>query len=317
MPPLARAESRSRATPREDDGAPGGLADDQNDAIVRHILSGGITRLLYGGNAFLYHVTLADYEALVEWMAAADGEVWMIPSLGPSYGRALDQVRVLRRYGFPAAMLLPCSDPRDAAGLERGVRDMVEALGSPLVLYLKGETTFGEDRHKGLDAIGRLVDEGECVAIKYAVVRPNPVMDPYLDGLVARVDRRRVVSGIGERPAVAHLQRWRLPGFTTGSGCLAPFLSARLLEACRQGDFAAAEELRRLFLPLEDIRDAQGPARVLHAAVRAAGVARVGPVPPFVSALDDPAIARLEPVARALLDANARAVERAHAPQES
>jgi hypothetical protein len=47
---------------------------------------------------------------------------------------------------------------------------------------------------------------------------------------------------------------------------------------------------------LEDIRDAWGPARVLHAAVAAAGITDTGPIPPFVSALD---AAQCEELARA------------------
>ena len=295
VPPLARGDD-------------GGFDAAQNERIASHIRSGGITRLLYGGNAFLYHATLAEYETLVGWMAAAEGDVWMIPSLGPSYGRALDQARMVRRHPFPAAMLLPCSDPRDAAGLERGARAIADATGRPLILYLKEEGTFGSRREEGLDAVARLVDQGVCVAIKYAVVRRDPAVDEYLAGLTARVDRRRIVSGIGERPAVVHMRDWRLPGFTTGSGCIAPRLSAQLFDACRRGDFAAAEDVRRLFLPLEDVRDAEGPARVLHAALGLAGIAEVGPIPPFVSSLGADACAALEPVARSLLDANTRAL---------
>jgi hypothetical protein len=37
---------------------------EQNERLARHIVAGGVTRLLYGGNAFLYHVTLAEYEAI-------------------------------------------------------------------------------------------------------------------------------------------------------------------------------------------------------------------------------------------------------------
>ena len=297
VPPLARVAAGAA-----------GLDAAQNDRMAAHIRSGGITRLLYGGNAFLYHVTLDEYEALVDWMASAEADVWMIPSLGPPYGRAIDQARVVRRHGFPAAMLLPCSDPRDAAGLERGARAIADATGRPLILYLKEETTFGARLEDGLDAVARLVDEQVCVAIKYAVVRREPADDAYLAGLVARVDRRRVVSGIGERPVVAHMRKWGLPGFTTGSGCIAPRLSTQIFEACRRDDFATAEEIRRLFLPLEDMRDADGPARVLHAAVDGAGIARLGPIPPFVSDLAPAAAATLEPAARALLAANAKAL---------
>lgn len=296
VPPLAREDGTGRP------------AADQNDRLRRHVLAGGVTRLLYGGNAFLYHSTMAEYEALIDWMSAAEGDVWMIPALGPSYGRAMDQARLLRRYAFPTAMLLPCSDPRDAAGLERGVREIADVLDRPLVLYLKEETTFGEQRDAGADAVGRLVRDRTCVAIKYAVVRKDPSVDPYLEGLLSRVDRRRVVSGIGERPAVVHMRQWQLPGFTTGSGCIAPRLSSRLFGACRGGDFAAAEEIRRLFLPIEDVRDAEGPARTLHAAVGAAGLAQVGPIPPFVSPLPPEAHTKLEPIARALLAENVRAL---------
>jgi dihydrodipicolinate synthase/N-acetylneuraminate lyase len=294
VPPLAR---------RRD----GRLDFDENDRIVGHIRDGGVTRLLYGGNAFLYHVTLADYEALVEWMAAAGGDAWMIPSLGPSYGRAIDQAPYVRRHGFRCAMLLPCADPRDAAGLERGAREIAEAAGCPLIVYLKEETSWGQDTEAGLDAVARLVNQGVCVAIKYAVVRPDPLVDSYLDALLARVDRCRVVSGIGERPAVAHLRHWNLPGFTTGSGCVAPRLSAMVFGACRSGDFDGAAALREHFLPLEDRRDLWGPARVLHAAVEAAGIAQTGAVPPYVSALGREQIDELELLAKLLVSRNRQA----------
>ena len=76
------------------------------------------------------------------------------------------------------------------------------------------------DREKGLDAVGRLFDDGVCIGIKYAVVRENPAQDDYLDGLLKRVNRTSVISGIGERPAVTHLRDWKLPGFTTGRDVL-------------------------------------------------------------------------------------------------
>jgi dihydrodipicolinate synthase/N-acetylneuraminate lyase len=197
-------------------------------------------------------------------------------------------------------MVLPCHDPRDAAGLERGLREFAEAAGMPLTLYLKDELGFGADRAAGLDTIGRLVGSGVCCAIKYAVVRRDPTQDDYLAALLARVDRRRVVSGIGERPAVIHLLDWHLPGFTTGSGCVAPALSQALFAACQRRDRAAAEALRSHFLPLEDLRDAWGPAAVLHAAVEAAGIAPTGPLPPFVSNLSADRFETVKPVAQTL-----------------
>jgi dihydrodipicolinate synthase/N-acetylneuraminate lyase len=216
----------------------------------------------------------------------------------------MDQAQLLRKFDFPAAMVLPSGDPRDAAGLERGYREISAAAETKLILYLKDEQNFGNDQAAGLDVVARLVDDGVCAGIKYAVVRGNPSRDSYLEALLERVDRRFVISGIGERPAVVHLRDWNLPGFTTGSGCIAPGLSHELFAACARGDFDQAEKLRAEFLPLEDLRDAWGPARVLHAAVDQAGMARTGGIPPFVSALSSPQIEELAPVARRLRNAD-------------
>jgi dihydrodipicolinate synthase/N-acetylneuraminate lyase len=175
-----------------------------------------------------------------------------------------------------------------------------------LILYLKEENSFGSDKEAGLDAVGRLVEAGVCLAIKYAVVRSDPAEDTYLEGLLKRVDCRRVISGIGERPALIHLRDWKLTGFTTGSGCLAPRLSQAIFEACGREDYAAAERLRSEFIPLEDLRDAWGPAKVLHFAAQLAGVCETGPVPPYLSSLSAEQLDQLRPVAQALLDRDAR-----------
>jgi dihydrodipicolinate synthase/N-acetylneuraminate lyase len=295
VPPLARKNDARRSIDFE-----------QNDRIVRHIAGGGLTRFLYGGNAFLYHVTLAEFEALLDWLSGFADDLWAIPSLGPSYGRAMDQAALLRRYKFPCAMALPCADPRDAKGLETGLREIAESANTPLILYLKEENNFGSDKEAGLDVVARLTREGVCVAIKYAVVRQHPAEDAYLESLLKRVDRARVISGIGERPAVIHMRDWKLPGFTTGSGCVAPRLSGQIFEACVREDYETAEKLRAEFLPLEDLRDAWSPAKVLHFATRLAGVAETGPTPPFLSSLSEHQSREIAPVARALFEKNAR-----------
>ena len=279
----------------------------ETEKIARHIAAGGIRNFLYGGNAFLYHLTLAEFDALLGWSNGMDTDFLMIPSAGPSFGRAMDQAPLLRRYSFPCVMLLPCGDPRDAAGLERGYREFAEASGAPLIVYLKEESNFGGDKEAGLDAVGRLVRDGVCIGIKYAVVRKNPSEDAYLDGLLKRVDRKHVISGIGERPAIAHMRDFKLPGFTTGSGCVAPALSRLLYEANVRGDWAEAESIREKFIPLEDLRDASGPARVLHAAVELAGIAKSGPISPYLTALAEGQLPHLAKVSEELVRALALA----------
>jgi len=275
------------------------------EAIASHIAAGGVTRFIYGGNAFLYHLTLEEYASLVGWLTSFPAERWAIPSIGPSFGRAMDQAPLVRRGAFPCVMVLPCADPRDAAGLDAGLREIACACGVPLMLYLKSDDVFGSDRARGLDVVGRLVDDGICTSIKYAVVRSDPADDPYLKALLDRVDPATVISGIGERPAIVHLRDFGLSGFTTGSGCIAPRRSRALFEAAASRDWARAEAARGGFMPLEDLRDRWGPARVLHHATELAGVAPTGPIPPYVSSLDAQQIDELRPVARALLEANA------------
>ena len=71
------------------------------------------------------------------------------------------------------------------------------------------------------------------------------------------------------------------------------------------GDLETARRVRQAFLPLEDLRDAWGAARVLHEAVALAGIVETGPIIPFLSGLDDRQRAALRPIARALSEASA------------
>lgn len=289
VPPLARRYDATRSIDFE-----------QNKLILDHILGGGVTRAIYGGNAFLYHISLNEFEELLEWLSGLSPAAWLIPSIGPSYGRAVEQASLLKKYGFSTAMMLPCGDPRDARGLEVGYREIAGVGNIKLICYLKEESNFGSDTLAGLDSVARLVDEGICVGIKYAVVRDDPKQDPYLEALLARVSREFVISGIGERPAIIHLRDWKLSGFTTGSGCVAPRLSQHLLEALVRGDYDEAELIRSHFIPLEDLRDAWGPARVLHHATELAGIAQTGPIAPYITELSEEQKAIVMPVVQAL-----------------
>ncbi|HXW06796.1 MAG TPA: dihydrodipicolinate synthase family protein [Vicinamibacterales bacterium] len=294
VPPLPRKPERRRT-----------LDFDAAERVAAHIEAGGITRYLYGGNAFLYHVTLDEYEALLGWLAHFPVTRWAIPSIGPSYGRAIDQARLLRRHAFRCAMVLPCGDPRDPCGMEAGLREIADAAGIPLIVYIKSDDAFGADLEGSLDAVGRLLLDDVALAVKYAIVRDDPSQDAWLEGLLRRADRRRIISGMGERPAVVHLRDFGLGGMTTGSGCIAPRTCQAFFEACSRGDWTSAEALRARFMPLEDLRDAWGPARVLHHATELSGIAPAGPIPPYVSPLDRPRLDTLAPVARALREQDA------------
>jgi len=268
VPPLARS-------------ADGRIAAAENLRLIRHLEAGGISLLLYGGNANLYHLPLDEYEPLLEMLAsAAAATTTVVPSAGPTYGLLLEHAKVLRRRPFPAVMVLPHQGITTSAGVATGVRRFVEAAGVPAVLYVK---------HDGFiepPDVAALVRDGLIAAIKYATVRHDTATDPYLRQLVSLVDPRIIISGIGEQPAIVHLRDFGLGGFTTGCGCVAPRLSQALLAAIRRRDWPEAERLRLTFLPLESLRNAISPIRVLHHAVEAAGIATTGPLLPLLDAVE-------------------------------
>lgn len=285
VPPLAR-------------GADEKIAVEENRRMVQHLESGGITTMLYGGNAILHHVALGEYDALLKMLVDIAGEdSLVIPSVGPFYGTMMEQAVLLKDYDFPTAMVLPTRDMITSSGVAAGVRRFAEATGRPAVLYIKN------DGYIDVPDVAGLMNDGCLAWIKYAVVRDDPQRDPYLSELTQAVGTERIVSGIGEQPAITHLAEFGLQSFTSGCVCVAPALSMRMLEALKQGDLAAAEEIRAVFQPLEDLRNGINPVRVLHTAVRLADLAATGPLLPLTSEITAEQAIEVGQAAKTLLEA--------------
>ena len=272
------------------------LADEANTRLIRHLESGGVSTLLYGGNANLYNIAVSEYAQLLAYLAGAVADsTLVVPAVGPLYGTMMDQAVVLRDFAFPTAMVLPTLFPSKPEGVATGVRHFVEKAGIPAVLYMK------DPGYITPELAARLVDDGLISWIKYAIVRDDPADDPILKKLTGLVNPDLIVSGIGEQPAIVHLRDFGCVGFTAGCVCVAPTLSTRMLQAIQAGDFAQAENLRAQFLPLEDLRNAHSPILVLHHAVALAGVAETGPVLPLLTALPDDLMPPIQAAAQALL----------------
>lgn len=286
VPPLARRPDRS-------------LSEDDNARIVSHLEDGGVSLLLYGGNANFYHLPLAEYDEALAMLARLAGpDTLVVPSAGPTYPLLLEHARTIRRHAFPTVMVLPQQGITTSAGVADGIRAFVDAAGVPAIVYVKNDGYIDADDVAALDA------EGIVSAVKYAVVRKDTADDPYLRRLVSLMDRAKVISGIGEQPAIVHTRDFGLGGFTSGCVCVAPRLSQAMLAAVKREDWDDADRLRRIFTPLEDLRNAINPIRVLHRAVQGAGIAQTGPLLPLLSnvnADDEPAI---DAAARALLAAD-------------
>ncbi|MFY2817755.1 dihydrodipicolinate synthase family protein [Achromobacter xylosoxidans] len=282
VPPLARHADLS-------------LNEAANQALLRHLEAGGVRNVMYGGNANFYNVGVGEYARIVDLLGSLAGpDTWILPSVGPDFGKMMDQAAILRSRAFPTAMLLPMSFPYTDAGLADGVRRFTDALGKPAVVYIKSADYLAPA------TAARLVEEGRIVAFKYAVVRENPARDAYLSALLQSVDSNRVVSGIGERPAIVHYRDFGLKSFTSGSVCVAPRGSMRLLQLLKEGRYDEAETVRASYLGLEDCRDAISPIRVLHDAVTLSGVADMGPMLPLLTGISSAERERVAPVARAL-----------------
>lgn len=283
VPPLARTEDLA-------------VAPGANASLLRYVESGGITSVLYGGNANFYHVGGGEYAELVDQLADAAGpDTWILPSIGPDYGKALDQVDVLKNRAFPTTMLLPMTFPYSAEGLLNGIRRITDAYGRPVIVYIK------TDNYLSPNSLAGLVAESRVCGIKYAVPRPDLLDDPYLDALTDTLGREMIVSGNGERPILAHMINFGLAGYTSGSVCLAPAISKALLQALQDGDEQAAGSLREKFMPLEDIRDELGQIAVLHEAVTLAGIADMGPMLPMMTNPTESDRARIRPVVERLM----------------
>ena len=285
VPPLARDASEK-------------ICRTENARMVQHIEAGGVSMLLYGGNANLYHMRPSEFGWLLEMLqdvAAADTLV--VPSVGPAYGTMMDQADVFKKTEFPTVMVLPTKAVMTEAGLMTGFRRFVEAINRPAVLYIK------EEGYISPEGAAELVKDGLVSFIKYAIVRQDTADDEYLTRLVGMVDPKLICSGIGEQPALIHLTKFRLNGFTSGCVCVNPALSQQILKAICEKDFDTAEAIRKIFLPLESLRNEVNPIRVLHEAVALAGIANTGRHFPLLSGLTESTANRVAGVAKELLAA--------------
>jgi dihydrodipicolinate synthase/N-acetylneuraminate lyase len=252
-----------------------------NLSLIRHIEAGGIRTLMYGGNANFQHIGLTEFiQALEMLRESASPQTMLIVSIGPDFGKMMEQAEILRGRPVDAVMMLPSRSGFTPAGIEEGIKRATDRLEMGVVLYVRS------DDYISPSAVERLVEQRRVTFIKYAIARDPAESDPYLTELVRRVGGQSIVSGMGERRAVVHLHKFGIATFTSGSACLAPRTAQLLLQAIRKGNLVEAEALRSQFIPLEDERDRVDPIVVLHDAVTLSGLENMGPLLPLMSNLE-------------------------------
>ena len=285
VPPLARNDDLS-------------LNAEENQKLIGHLESGGVSTLLYGGNALLYHIAPSQYADLLGQLEAwAAEDTLVIPSVGSSYGMMMDQAKVLCNTAYPTAMVLPQPNVVTYEGVERAIGDFVQAAGKPAVVYIK-QLGYIE-----VENVKRLVESGAVSWIKYAIVKDDPAVDEYLTRLKDAVGTELIVSGIGEQPALPHMLTFDVTAYTSGCVCVAPALSMHMLRLIQAGEYEAADQVREIFKTLEDLRNGINPVRVLHSAVAGAGIAETGPLLPMMSPVIASEAAEIADAANELLAA--------------
>jgi 4-hydroxy-tetrahydrodipicolinate synthase len=286
LPPIART-------------ATGAINVAENVKIVEWLTSANVSAFMYGGVANMFNAALSEYGAVLDLIERiAPENAWVVPSIGADFGKASDQIEILRDRDFPTAILLPFA-PVQSKGVATGLRRLSDRFGRPLMVFYKSA-----DYLSASDAAALLAD-GVLCCIEYGIAPDDRGEFPYLSELLHHTGGAAcVIDGSGEKsiPATAPLG---LRGYTSGSGLIAPHLSMSVLNAIKRGDNPTAAALCERFRSLEDLRALYSPIPVVHDAVRLAGIADTGPIGSFFDSIVDPvAVEQITAAALALKSAS-------------
>ena len=237
---------------------------------------------MYGGVANLFNAALSECGAILDLIESiAPEDAWVVPAIGADFGKAKDQIEILRDRDFPTAILLPFT-PVQSRGVATGLRRLSDRFGRPMMVFYKSA-----DYLAAADAAA-LLSDGVLCCVEYGIAPDERGQFPYLAQLLDDVGgAERIIDGAGEKWITATAP-FGLRGFTSGSGLIAPHLSMAILDAVKCGDAAKTATLCAHFGPFEDLRALHSPIPVVHEAVRLAGIADTGPLGPFFEPIGDP-----------------------------
>ena len=248
----------------------GGVDWDAHAALIARSVEHGVKVLTPNGNTGEYYaLTEAEARRAVESaVAAVGGRAEVMAGVGLGAASAVAAARHAREAGAGLVMVhQPVHPYRSAEGwvaYHRQVAEAVPELG--VVLYVRDRRITGAD----LRELGERCPN--VVGVKYAVP------DPARFAAVARdagLGRFAWICGLAEPYAPAY---WAMgaTGFTSGLVNVAPRLSAAMLAALRDGDYAAAMtawESIRLFEELRADDDSADNVSVVKEALAQLGLA--------------------------------------------
>ena len=241
---------------------------------VQYLIQHGVDYIMPEcGTGMVYDASLEEYEAVVStYLDAAGDAAYIVPGIGPGFGRSIEMGHIARSLGVAGVMIMPVVGPASANGVYNGFREITKAVQLPTVLYQRRLDIMP------VDDVVNLCELDEVVGLKYAVED----LDAF-DRIVERAgDRAAMVCGMAEDPCIDYMSHGAV-GFSSGMANFVPRMSLTLRDKFMAGDKAEAERLRVLMVPFEDFRGengAQYSGSALHAAMDYVGLAG-GPVIPF------------------------------------
>lgn len=245
------------------------------------------------GTGMVYDASLEEYEAVVgTYLDAAGDAAYIVPGIGPGFGRSIEMGHIARSLGVAGVMIMPVVGPASANGVYNGFREITKAVQLPTVLYQRRLDIMP------VNDVVSLCELDEVVGLKYAVED----VDAF-DRIVERAgDRAAMVCGMAEDPCIDYMSHGAV-GFSSGMANFVPRMSLTLREKFMVGNKAEAERLRVLMVPFEDFRGENGArysGSALHAAMDYVGLAG-GPVIPFAEDVRPQDLPRVDAMMKILM----------------
>jgi 4-hydroxy-tetrahydrodipicolinate synthase len=245
------------------------------------------------GTGLVYDATLAEYEAVVgAFVAAAGDRAWIVPGIGPGFGRSLEMGRIARSLGVSGVMIMPVVGPASAAGVRRGLQLITEKVALPTILYQRRLDIMP------VEQVIELCRLDGVVGLKYAV----DDLESFKRVAAAAGEQAAMICGMAEDPSIEYMQNGAV-GFSSGMANFVPGLSLELWRQVKAANLDEAQRLRDLMVPFEDFRGenaARYSGSALHAAMDIAGLAG-GPVIPFAEDVADADLGRVQAMMAQLL----------------
>jgi 4-hydroxy-tetrahydrodipicolinate synthase len=245
------------------------------------------------GTGQAYDADLAEYESVVgTFLEAAGEDAFVVPGIGPGFGRSLEMGYIAHSLGAAGVMIMPVVGPASAKGVRVGLSEIAEKVKLPTILYQRRL-----DIMPVKDTI-ELCRQDSIVGLKYSV----DDLGVFRKVNAGAGDHAAMVCGMAEEPSIDYLEEGAV-GFSSGMANFVPSLSLKILSSYRNGDVGEARRVRDLMVPFEDFRgerQARYSTSALHAGMNQAGLAG-GPVIPFSEDVDEKDLPRVATMLDTLL----------------